>query len=1384
MAYWPFDEGYGAIAHDEGVFRGHGTVSGATWQEESACISGKCLYFDGLDDVVSGISSTTAGVNNIFDNDIYNFTDGGTISFWMKAVSWGEDDHGIILNKGSNGTAEGWRIRLDGATQALIFNHKFGSTDGEWRTPAIELNKYYHISLSYDKTSTSNNPVIYLNGAAQSLTEVLTPLGSVGDDSLYEMRIGNNCGSGTDYSFKGFLDEIKMYRYIRTAAQVLQEYAQGLSGQGSIKTSSISFGSVSDKWLSDGLVGYWKMDETATTSGALDSSGNGNTGTYYGHASTTGGRFGRGGSFDGVDDYMNTGALDYTAANTRENGITYSAWFKFGSLALTEYGIAGAGSRTTNASYGAGGLRAGRGPSYRYVQFSIYDGQYKNAILPQALALQEGIWYHAVGVYDPITSKSLLYLNGVLAATQDVTKSGITLDPGYSYIGKNMHTTDNYYFNGSIDEVRIYNRALNEDEIRKLYEWVPGPVLHLKMDEKSGTTTYDSSGNNLHGAISGATYVPGKYGRALSFDGVDDMVAVTQSDLLKPLYAITFSAWIKHSGSDQVMDCLVWDGGSADAYRINIDNSGTEGYGVNSAVWTTTVDTDWHYVSGVYDGSATTLKLYVDGILRASDTSAGSIIDYASFGNQQLLLGDDSDESACGAIMDDVKIYNYPRTQKQILEDMHSGNPLKGKLLSLKMDEGYGSYAYDDSPYGNTGTLTTPASGGNTTVTQMWSMNGKFGNAVEFDGTNDYIDIADNYSLQSNDSFTVAVWVKYSTSQNQYAGIFTDGNGSTDRNYALGVNYGGSDNKVYWSIYDGSWSVTLSTNNLNNGTWHHLVGVRDKDNDILKLYVDGVLNSTTTDTTTTNIDDSTTSKFVGKYLYGGGSNNVYFSGEIDNLNFYAYALNDEEIKKEYNQESAIAVGSLSTASSTQSAGSKSRQYCVPGDTANCASPIVEISMNEKSGTTFYDKSGYGNNATSTGATLVVGKIGNGLGFDGNDYVSITHTASLPLNLATPNNTISLWVKGSSGSSQSFFSISRTTMNYPYLRFRKSSDKMDAIIMDSSSQQKLNKTSTLTVFDNQWHQVTWTDNNGTATLYIDGVKDPTSFNYTPATMNNLNVTTLGAFRFGNSISEYFSGQIDQLRIYNYARTKAQVAWDYNNGEPIGHWNFNECQSGTIHDQSGFNNHGTLYLGSSGVTATGTCASSSNSFWYNGKDGKSNGGGSFDGVDDYVDLGNNSRFNFTATTSFSASYWFKDSSNAGGMLSKMNTSLKGWTLYANVGELFLIISNPYPSSHMQKVCSFYDFSSTEWMHFLVTYDGSNDVNGIKLYKNGEECITYGHSNTLGTNTIEVSDNLLMGKIYNGSGYEHAGKMDEVKIWNYALTAEQAKQDYVGGAARFVQ
>jgi hypothetical protein len=217
---------------------------------------------------------------------------------------------------------------------------------------------------------------------------------------------------------------------------------------------------------------------------------------------------------------------------------------------------------------------------------------------------------------------------------------------------------------------------------------------------------------------------------------------------------------------------------------------------------------------------------------------------------------------------------------------------------------------------------------------------------------------------------------------------------------------------------------------------------------------------------------------------------------------------------------------------------------------------------------------------------------------------------------TGDITISAWVyRTVSGTDDPF--VAESGGNRNYLFFINDDDRLGfSWQYGSNTWQHAYSTAYLGNHLNRWMHIASIRNAAAKTVkyYVDGRLFGSEVSYANNadggnTSPRLFIGSSSATSDSNST---FQGLIDNVRIYNYVRTPAQIAWDYNRGKPIAHWAFNECQGSTIHDESGNGNHGTLNLGSSGVTAAGTCASSSDSFWYNGRNGKvGRGAGSFDG-----------------------------------------------------------------------------------------------------------------------------------------------------------------------------
>ena len=512
VAYWSFDEGYGDTAYDETDNGNDGTRGGGTpaykptWQDESMCVSGKCLSFDGVDDYVD------CGAGDSLD-----ITEAITISAWVKPITTNPTGHNVIV---SHLTGEARTYYLNIYNKDTLFLLNDGASDFECSpTEDVSLNVWTHIVGTYDGTDMK----VYHNGV---LKKTIDGPSSINSEPTNTILIGSYVG--TDNFFKGSIDEVRIYPYARSAAQIKKDYNAGLAGMGggSEGVGAALGGGGSQKWMTDGLVGYWKMDEPSwindcSTEIVIDSSGAGNHGKSCPSGTGTQpatGKFGNGGVFDGDNDYVDCGndsSLDIT------DEITIAAWVKINALPAAHSfvlvkGFAGQGDYSVYTK------------SDGITWFEMYTSIGKEKTPDYDLSSFVGQWIHYVGWWNSFVIKQ--YVNGI-ERTSAGTTGTVTAVTSDLFIGSRY--SNDFPFNGSIDQVRIYNRALSPKEVRDLYNFAPGPVLHLKMDENAGTgsnAVKDTSGQERHGTMEASMtesdWVPGKYGSALDFDGTDDNISV------------------------------------------------------------------------------------------------------------------------------------------------------------------------------------------------------------------------------------------------------------------------------------------------------------------------------------------------------------------------------------------------------------------------------------------------------------------------------------------------------------------------------------------------------------------------------------------------------------------------------------------------------------------------------------------------------------------------------------------------------------------------------------------------------------------------------------------------------------------------------------------
>jgi len=424
-------------------------------------------------------------------------------------------------------------------------------------------------------------------------------------------------------------------------------------------------GNIPTDTFTRGLVGYWAFEEGSGTT-ANDASGSGNNGTLTNGPKWASGKVGGALQFDGVDDYVDAGANSSTNIT---GAITIEAW-----IYLRSYDV---DYRTIVGKSAQNWFRVEESPGN--LRFYLYQGAvWKNISSTENINLNT--WYHVVATYDNSTGK--LFINGLdKSGASSLLGGGADSSSGILYISRSSGIGP---WDGLIDDVRIYNRALSATEIRYHYNR-GGPVGYWKFDEGSGDTAYDESNNNNDGNLAGTcpggstcpTWVAGKYGSALSFDGTDDYVLPPDNSILKPTTAITFESWIKTS-ANSVFQYIY-------AYRLNgirfYLSSGQPGIELYTATagdhgfnWPTSIaDGSWHHYSAVYDTSLSiqNIKLYIDGVLRKTGNWTEPIL----YGSGYWAIGRAGNLASehFNGLIDDVRIYNYARTTEQIYQDYNQG---------------------------------------------------------------------------------------------------------------------------------------------------------------------------------------------------------------------------------------------------------------------------------------------------------------------------------------------------------------------------------------------------------------------------------------------------------------------------------------------------------------------------------------------------------------------------------------------------------------------------------------------------------------------------------------------------------------------------------------
>ena len=661
VGYWNLDEGSGTVAHDHGTGAHNGTLtSSPTWTTGRL---GGALTFGASNNYVStslAWPSTSGSISEWVYPTSY--------SDWISPSGWkllGTNNGFVLIDDGGSGTQGKWRA---------VFNPNVTSGPGEVDVVALQndtLNAWQYLTMTWNLSGGTYVVHLYVNGVDQGST---TWTGTPGVSGVGNFNFGKS-GDYADNYFKGKVDDVRVYNRALPSGEVKALYNQSAGTKLNASGAMLNAGTT----LGQGLVGWWTFDgSTISGTTASDSSGNGNNGTLISGPSKVAGKIGQALSFNGINSTVQTGS---DAIFTINGAKSFGAWVKW----------SGSGSETCvlDRANGYAITLASSGAAVVYLQ-GISGQPFTSTVI-----VTPGVWTHIFVTWDG--TNIFIYKNGVL--TQTISAPG-PQSLSNDIVGIGATGLGTLFFSGSLDDVRIYNRALSSAEVKQLYQEGSATLNARGTTLQDGTTLssslvgywsfdgsditdkiYDLSGqgNNAYVVRSVATSsmkVAGKLGQALSFNGTSAYIDAGAGGNVG-LSDFTIAAWIKTpaagSGYPRILDKGFGSGG----YTYYIDPTGSMGLGIDgiyqsggriSGGAADVFDNKWHFVAVVAHRSGVA-TYYIDGAVDGSTYDISSKVASNLTNSVHIGIGQPVPTTATDVFkgtMDEVRVYNRALSASEI----------------------------------------------------------------------------------------------------------------------------------------------------------------------------------------------------------------------------------------------------------------------------------------------------------------------------------------------------------------------------------------------------------------------------------------------------------------------------------------------------------------------------------------------------------------------------------------------------------------------------------------------------------------------------------------------------------------------------------------------
>ena len=482
--YWKMDEGTGTTVADATANANHGTLGGIvsarqpTWTTAGAPSLGKALAFDGVNDYV-----------RVPDSPSLRPTGGLTIEGWYNFAAVGGveaprrqgDGHRDPTTPTSSGTTAG----PCGPGSAMRAPGRWSPSHGRPRSASG--------TTSPSPSTTPRSPSGCSSTASRSPRTRRPRRSPTTTTRPHRRRLQQR--EPRPGHFSGKIDEVRIWGVARTPAEIQ-------AGKDSILAGT-----------EPGLAGYWRFEEGSGVRVA-DATANANHGALGGTAEARqpswrpgdGPVAGTALKFDGLNDLVE---VPNSPSLHSDRALTVEGWFKVGAFDKTWQGLfykgnTGSESNLGQREYGlwvnsAGYLNLSSTPADRAT-----SGAGQLTIVTPSGIIQAGQWHHFAAVIDANDGSMKLYVDGSLQASGSYGTADIRTTTGPLRLGDSLEA--NHKFNGTLDEVRLWNVARSQSQIQADKDRVlagneSGLAGYWRFEEGTGPVAADSTANQNDGRL-------------------------------------------------------------------------------------------------------------------------------------------------------------------------------------------------------------------------------------------------------------------------------------------------------------------------------------------------------------------------------------------------------------------------------------------------------------------------------------------------------------------------------------------------------------------------------------------------------------------------------------------------------------------------------------------------------------------------------------------------------------------------------------------------------------------------------------------------------------------------------------------------------------------